>query len=224
MFSHSEPGLMGSGQDNMSWLQKLAGQEGIGSSLGGIFSGLFGNSGKPYKNAGKEYQKYFQGAQAFQNPFFMNGINGANNFQNWLQGQQDPSAFINKLMGQYQESPFAKNLQRQSVLAGQNAASANGTLGSTPFAQQLQQNAANISSQDQNNWLQNVLGINSQYGQGQYGLMQGGQNAANILSQLFSNAGGDMANFKYNQGRGQQLDQNRFLGGLGELLPMLFGL
>jgi hypothetical protein len=187
------------------------------SSLGQLFGGLFGNSGAPYKSAMKQYQKYFQGATGAQNPFYNAGTQGMNNYQNWLQGQQDPSGFINKLMGQYQESPFAKNLQRQSMLAGQNAASASGLTGSTPFAQQMQQNAANIASGDQNQWLQNVLGINTQYGQGQNNLMQGGQHSADILSQLFSEMGGRMGQGAYGQKAGQNQD---FMS----ILASLFGL
>lgn len=176
------------------------------SALGQLLGGLFGNSGKPYEKAGKEYEKYFQGAQNFQNPFFTSGITGSQNYQNWLQGQQDPSAFINQLMGQYQESPFAHNQQRQAMNAGINSASASGLTGSTPFAQQMQQNAGNIASQDQNQWLQNVLGINTQYGQGQQNLMQGGQNAANQLSQLFSDQGGRMGGTAFGKQAGQNQD------------------
>lgn len=188
-----------------------------GSNLGGlgaILGGLFGNSDAPYKDAMKQYQKYFQGAQNFQNPFFNAGQQGMGNYQNWLQGQQDPSAFLNKLMGGYQESPFAKNLQQQSMRAGQNAASAEGTLGSTPMMQQAQQNAGQIASADQNQWLQNALGINTQYGQGQQNLMQGGQNAANQLSSLFSGAAGDMGNLAYGKRAGKNQDFMSILSGL----------
>jgi len=214
-FSHAEPGLFGSPQSqggNQS--QGLGLFPGGFSSIGQLLGGLFGNSGKPYEKAGKQYEKYFQGAQGFQNPFFNAGQQGTQKYQNWLQGQQDPSAFINKLMGQYHESPFAHNLQQQSMRAGQNAASAEGTLGSTPFAQQLQQNAGQISSADQNQWLQNVLGINTQYGQGQQNLMQGGQNAANILSQLFSNQGNNMAGTAFGQQAGKNQDFMSILAGL----------
>jgi hypothetical protein len=196
----------------------------LGGGIGGILSGLFGDSGAPYKDASKQYQKYFQGAQQFQNPFFNAGQQATDNFQNWLQGQQDPSAFINKLMGGYQESPWAKNLQQQSLRASQNLGSANGLTGSTPMQLQAQQNAGNISSQDQNQWLQNVLGVNSNYGAGQQSLMQGGQGAANILSQLFGNAGSDMSQLKYNQRAGEQQDQSRMFGGIGSILASLFGL
>lgn len=189
----------------------------VSSALGQLLGGIFGNSDAPYEKAGKQYEKYFQGAQQFQNPFFNAGQQGLGNYQNWLQGQQDPSAFINRLMGQYQESPFAHNLQQQAMRSGINAASANGLAGSTPFAQQMQQNAGQIASADQNNWLQNVIGINSQYGQGQHNIMQSGQHAGDFLSQLFSQQGNNMAGVKYGQEAGKNQDFMSILSGLAKL-------
>lgn len=219
-WSRDQPDLFG-GSSNQS-----GGQSGglgnlmslfSGGGIGQLLGGLFGNSGAPYGDAMKQYKKYFQGATGAQNPFYNAGTQGMGNYQNWLQGQQDPSAFINKIMGQYQESPFAKNIQQQSMRAGQNAASAEGTLGSTPFAQQMQQNAGQIASADQNNWLSHVLGINSQYGQGQQNLMQGGQRSADMLSQLFSDMGGRMGEGAYGQRLGKNQD---FMS----ILSSLFGL
>ncbi len=219
----------------------MSGNQGGGSNLGGLASilgGLFGNSSGPYQDAMKQYQKYFQGAQNFQNPFFNAGQQGMGKYQDWLKGQEDPGAFINKLMGGYKESPMAHNLQNQSMLAGQNAASANGTLGSTPMMQQAQQNAGNISSMDQNSWLQNALGINTQYGQGQKNMMDSGQHAGDMLSNLFSQQGERMGEAAYGKRAGQNQDFMSILSGLfggggggggggGDflkmLLPMLMG-
>ena len=119
-------------------------------------------------------------------------------------------------MGQYQESPYAQYLQKQSMRAGTNAASASGLTGSTPFAQQLQQNAGNIANQDQNQWLQNVLGINTQYGQGQNNLINSGQNSANTLSSLYNQMGQNMGEAAYGKQAGKQQDfWNTIAGGLG---------
>ena len=92
-------------------------------------------------------------------------------------------------MGQYQQSPWARYQQQQAMRMANNMGSATGLTGSTPLQLQAQQNAANISSQDMNNWLQNVLGINTQYGQGQQNLMAGGQGAANALTSLYGDMG-----------------------------------
>src|ERR1043165_4147194 len=121
---------------------------GIGNAFGGILGGMFGHSDKPYETAGQQYQQYGNMGRQTQMPFYQAGQQAIPAYQNWLQSQSNPSEFINSLMGNYQESPYARYLQQQSMRAGQNMASANGLSGSTPFMQQMQQNAANISSQD----------------------------------------------------------------------------
>jgi hypothetical protein len=188
------------------------------SGLGGLLGGLFGDSGKPYDEAMEQYARYGNQAQGVQLPYLNAGVNGLNNYQNWLQTQQNPSDFINNLMGQYQQSPYNSFLQKQAALAGNNAASASGTLGSTPFLQQQQQNSANIGQQGLDSWLRNVLGINTQYGQGQQNLIQGGQNSANQLTNLFNQLGQHMAEQSYNKEASNQNNLwNTIGGGLGIL-------
>lgn len=167
----------------------------FGGGLATLLSGLFGNSAGPYH----EYMDWEK-----------KGLEGYKPYEDWLNTQKNPTEFINKLMGNYQESPYAKYLQQQSMRAGTNAASASGLTGSTPFAQQMQQNAANISSQDMNQWLQNVLGINTQYGQGQFNL---GGAKSNIFSRLGEGAFG--ARGAENQ------DFNNILAGGGNILASL---
>jgi len=188
----------------------------FGSGLGGFLGGLFGDSGKPYDEAMQQYQQWMQQAQGTQQPYLDAGKGAIGDYQKWLQSQQDPSKFINDQMKNYSTSPYAQNLQQQSMNAGQNAASASGLMGSTPLMQQLQQNAGQIASADQNQWLQNVLGINTQYGQGQNNLMQGGQNAANSLSNLYGQMGNNMGQAAYGKEAGKQQDfWNTIGGGLG---------
>ncbi len=193
---------------------------GLFDSLGGIFGGMFGNSSKPYDKAMQEYQKWIGQAQGAQQPYQNAGVGAIGDYQSWLKGQQDPSKFINNLMGGYQESPYAKYMQQQSMNAGQNAASAAGLSGSTPLMQQLQQNAGNIASADQNQWLQNVLGINSQYGQGQQNLMQGGQNAANQLTNLYNQAGQNMGQAQYGRQDAKNNDFWSMISGFGSLFGL----
>lgn len=192
----------------------------LGNALGSIFGGLFGNSDEPFERAQEQYQQYGERARQNQMPFYNAGTQAIPAYQNWLNTQKDPGQFINNLMGQYQESPYARYLQQQSLRAGQNAASANGLSGSTPLMQQLQQNAGNISSQDLNQWLSHALGINTQYGQGQGNLMQGGQNSANQLSNLNYNMGQNMADMAYGESAGRNFDRSNILGGLGTIIGM----
>lgn len=192
----------------------------LAGGLGSLFGGLFGDSGAPYNKAMEQYQQWGNKAEGTQQPYLNAGQGAIPQYQQWLQGQKNPTEFINNAMGQYKESPYAHFLQQQAMNAGQNAASASGLTGSTPLFQQLQQNAGNISSQDQNQWLQHVLGINTQYGQGQQNLMQGGQNAANALSNMYGQMGQNMGQGAYGQEAGRQQDRNNIFGGLGSILGM----
>lgn len=193
---------------------------GLFDGIGGILGGLFGNSSKPYDKGMQEYQKWMNQGIGAQQPYAQAGQKAIGSYQDWLQGQKDPTAFINNAMNGYQESPYAKYLQQSSMNAGTNAASASGLSGSTPMMQQLQQNATNISGQDQNQWLQNVLGINTQYGQGQQNLMQGGQNAANQMSNMYNQMGQTMGSGAYGKQAGKNQDFWSMIGGFGSLFGL----
>ena len=215
-------------QDAIANQGQMGGMGAMGASgLAGLLGGMFGNSGAPYDDAMKQYQHWANRAQGAQNPFLNAGTGAIGNYQHWLQGMQDPSKFMNNMMGQYQESPWAHNLQQQAMRAGTNAASMGGLpngmggagFGSTPFQMQAQQNASNISSQDMNNWLQNVLGINTQYGQGQAGMMGMGQNAANALTGMYGQMGQQMGDAAYGRRAGQNQDFMNILGGGLQMLP-----
>ena len=190
----------------------------FGGGLGSFLGGLFGNSGKPYQKGMDEYNKWMQKGEGALNPFLQAGQGAIGNYQDWLKGMQDPSGFINNLMGQYQESPYTHFLQQQANRAGINAGAAGGLTGSSALAQQMQQNAGNISQQGMNDWLSNVLGINTQYGQGQGNLISGGLSAGNSLANMFQNAGDWMGQGAYNKQAGKNADfNNMFGGGLGML-------
>lgn len=207
----------------MSWWDDYTNTEkaGLGSGAASAIGGFFGGSGNPGQSAGNAYQKYAQQGVNAQNPFLQAGTNAIPQYQAWLQGQSDPSTWINNQMNNYQQSPWAKYSQQQGMRAGENAASASGMMGSTPFMQQMQQNSQNISSADMQNWLANVMGINTQYGAGQQNMMQGGQGAANALSQMYGNMGDYMGGSAYNQQAGNQNDMWNQIGGLASIASIL---
>lgn len=208
MQSGSNPGAMfGAGQASVN-------------GLAGLLQSIFSNPSAPYQAGMGQLQQYLQQMQGMQNPFMQAGQGAIGNYQGMLGNMSNPSQFLNNLMGQYQQSPYAAYETQQAQRAGNNAASASGLLGSTPFLQQSQQNAGNIASQDQQQWLQNALGINNQALQGYGNLINVGQNATNNLMNQYGMYGQDMGQLAY----GEQNAQNANMGqGIMGGLNFLFG-
>lgn len=189
---------------------------GIGSDLSQFLGGMFGDSGKPYEDFMNEYRRWADQARHFQDPYLQAGEKGLGNYQDWLNQMKDPSGFINNLMGKYQESPWSQALQRKALQAGTNAASAAGTVGSTPFAQQMQQQASDIASSGMNDWLSKVLGINTEYGQGNQFLIGSGQHAADDMTRFFQDMAEKMGAGAFGKRFGRDQDfWNAIGGGLG---------
>ena len=205
------------GNGNFNW-------GGAGNALGGILGGLFGpDQGAPYQAAMNQYTQAANQANQGQQPFWQAGTSAIPQYQNWLNSQQNAPGYINSIMGQYQESPYAKYLQQEAMRAGTNAASASGLTGSTPFAQQMAQTSAGISSGDLNNWLSQVLGINRQYGQGVGQEIGWGQNAANQMSNTYNQMGKEMGDAAYGQSQAQNNQQAGMWGGIGSLAGDVLG-
>src|ERR1700674_835507 len=113
-----------------------------------LLSGMMGQGGNAFGAAGNAYNQYANmGANAI-NPYNTMGQNAMGKYGQWASSMSNPSQFENQLMSNYQESPNAKFMQQQAVRSAENGASAAGTMGSTPLALQMQQNAGNISQQD----------------------------------------------------------------------------
>lgn len=207
----------------MGWWDDYSNTEkaGLTSGLAGLAGGIFGNSGDPYKQAGDAYAQWGNKAAGAENPYWQAGVNAIPQYQSWLSGMANPQQWINNAMNSYQQSPWAKFSTQQGLRAGENAASASGLMGSTPFEEYAQQNAQNISSQDMQNWLANVMGINTQYGAGLGGIMGQGANAANSLANVYGNMGNAMGQSAYGQAAGDQNDMWNKIGGLASIASWL---
>lgn len=238
----------------------------LSEGIGNLATGLVNNSGDPYRAANNEYKKYFDKAQAPQNPFYNTGINASNSLNNSLNSMSNPNDFMRNLtsgygsnpsysesnrmanptqyfdniMGGYKQSPFAKFRTQQSIRAANNAASAGGLIGSTPLAQANADYAGNIASEDMNNYLAQILGINQQYQgnlnnyignslnsnaqylNGEQSLAQGGQHSADIMSQLYGKQGELMGEGSLGAEYGDEQDTANILGGIGSIASMFF--
>ena len=198
----------------------------IGNILNGggqLLGGLFGNSGSPFADAKKTLEDYLNQGKQTQNPFYQYGINAMPQMQDWLSQMKDPSQFINNLMGKYSQSPWAKFQQDQSARRFGNAGSASGLTGSTPLASFEQQNMQDISSQDQEKWLKNVLGINTEYGKGLGDEINVGQHAADQITDLLKSMGVDVASMAGSETAAKNKDTNDIWGGLFNIGKGIFG-
>lgn len=189
----------------------------IGNILSGgaqFLGGMFGDSGSPFRDARKTLEDYLNQGKQTQNPFYQSGVNAIPQMQDWLSQMKDPSQFINNLMGKYSSSPWAKFQQDQSARRFGNAGSASGLTGSTPLAQFEQQSMQDISSQDQEKWLKNVLGINTEYGQGLTNEINTGSHAADQITELLKSMGVDIAGLAGSESAAKNKDSSDMWGGI----------
>jgi hypothetical protein len=187
------------------------------SALSNLFSNLFSNPSAPYQDASNAYSKYANMGANAMNPFMQGGSAEIPQYQAWLKSMSNPMQFQNNLMSQYQESPNAKFMQQQAIRSAQNAGSAEGTVGSSPYNLQVQQNASNISQQDMHNWMSNVLGLNTQYGSGLGNMMNMGEQGANSLLSLYGNEAGAQGNAAYGAAAAQNNNQGNIFSDIANL-------
>jgi len=202
---------------------------GIGGGIGGLIGSLFGDDGSDafadeMEKAIREGRLTTDEANKLLDPFKKAGLGQLGFLQDYINQSKDPGAVYNKLMSGYEESPLAKIQQEQSKDAALAGASASGMLGSTSMMNDIQNRAQQISSQDQGNYLQNLLGIRNQgagmasnlYGQGLGAAGQQSSNLANFVRSMMEARGGI--------GQARQMGAqsgNNFMSGIGSIAGML---
>lgn len=199
------------------------GLSGALSGLGSLFGGLFSHPEKAYDKAMQQYQQMLQMGGAGFNPFIQAGQGAIDPFKQSLSQMQDPTKYMESIMGKYQQSPFAKQQTEEAMRAAQNQASASGLLGSTPLIQESQKMAADISSKDMQQYLQNAMGIQGGYLSGLQGLMGQGLQGQGGLASLFGQMAPLMGDAAYGKQAAQEQKWPNIFGGLGGILGGLFG-
>lgn len=126
----------------------------------------------------EQLKAQYGSAQGRIAPYAQIGMTGMNDFTSRLNQMKDPTGFINNIMSQYSTSPWATFQTKNMMDTLNNNAAASGSLDSGALQKRLMQYGQGITSADQQNYLQNVLGINNQYLTGEQGLGQMGSNMA----------------------------------------------
>lgn len=178
----------------------------------GFFDSLFGIGDANPANQARKYIDQIPGQlYGIYDPYIDRGnaqYAGLN--QQYTNMGQDPTGYLNKILQSYTPSK-AYQLQRDEALrAAGNTAAAGGMRGSLDDIQKQARIADSLSGQDMQQWLNNVLGIQSTGLTGQQGFYNQGYNAANNLAGDLSNVLGTQGQLAF-QGQAQQNQSYRDL-------------
>jgi len=157
------------------------------------------NPGRPYKDASKELQNYWQQALGIGSPF-MDAAKGQLPILTGAENQLlNPVELLKKWTESYKTSPYALQEMDTAKNAGLDAASSMGLMGSSTALSNVQNSASQIMNKDRESFLNNLmqkfmagLGI----GQNIYGQ---GAKMAGKLAEGSLDVGGEMAKAKYGQ-------------------------
>lgn len=159
-------------------------------------------------NAAQPYLQQIPGVgHQYYDPYIQQGQQAGQTLQGEYGKQLDPSSFMDHIMGQYKQSEGYKG--RQGDLMKQMAAVAGqGGYAGTPMAQQQYGEQANkLMADDQQQYLQNALGIYNQGIGGEREVAERGYGASGSLADMLGGALGSQATNAF--GGQQQMNQNR---------------
>lgn len=186
-----------------------------------------GGQQKAYEDINKSYQQAISAQQAalgratgYMQPFYGAGVSGLGAYQQGLSAMADPQKFYQQMMSGYSMSPQAQFQQQQAIQAANQAAAASGMLGSGAEQKALANYTQQLTARDQQQWLNNMLGIYRGYLGGEQGLGQMGYGAAGQMGQWQTQSGRDIADLMARQGQAQAgIDLSR-AGALQNLLGL----
>ena len=183
------------------------------SFLSSLFSG--GNFTNPYDQAMKTYQPFgqqlspYEAAGGYSLPRYEQGLGE--------QMQDNGVGQIDNILNQYHYSPWAQHETQGATQAANNAATASGLLGTPQEQEALAGKISGITSQDQQQFLNNALGQYDQGLQGLYGLSNLGYNATNQYGDYLGNLANYQAQRQNAQNQHDAARNASLWGGIGTL-------
>jgi hypothetical protein len=190
------------------------------SWLGDFFKG-----GKNPADAAMPYLNQIPGmAKGYYEPYINKGNEAYNIFNPELsQMTSDPAAFLEKIMKSYEPSRGYQLQRDEALRAAGNSAAAGGMRGSSNDISNEARIADTLQGQDMQQWLQNVLGIQTQGTQGLTHQFDTGYNASNALSGDLSNVLGTQASLAFQGQANQNQSKSDLLSGLVKALAGIGG-
>lgn len=177
----------------------------------------FNNQPDPSGKAMPYYDQIPGEAGQYLNPYMQQGQQaGGQLMDQYSQMSQDPTSLINALMDSHQQSS-GFNFQKDMMQSGLDANAAAGGYAGTDYDKFKQaQMMQGLASQDQNQWLSNVLGMQGQGLQGLQGFQNQGYGASGEMADIGTQALASKAGAAY-QGQAQK-NQSK-----NEMLKALIG-
>lgn len=182
---------------------------GIGAGLGSL---LFGGDDDGYGDIAPQLKEYLGKAVGYMDPYEKMGRGALGDYFTQLKQAEDPTQYIGSIMSKYQESPGAQFQRKQGLADISTGAAARGLLGSGAQAKSMMKYGQGLSAQDQQQYLQNVLGLRGQTLGGLAGLGQMGEQAAGQMGQWTYGTGENLANLQSQMAAAQQKQQSQMFG------------
>ncbi len=226
MAAWNNPDFPNNGGGN-DWYRKMMGGMMGGGMMGGGLAGMFGGHGKNPADAANKYLDQIPGqTQQYYSPYQEAGKGALGDLQNQYKDLLSGGVY-DKLGAGYKESPGYQFKLQQALGAGNSASAAGGMLGTPQHEQQNMQLGNDIASQDFNDYMQKQMGLYGMGLEGQQGLNQMGYNANTDYANMLGSTMGQKAAYGYagqaSQNQNRSNDWSNLFGGLGMMMPWMFG-
>jgi hypothetical protein len=197
----------------------------MGSVVGDIFGGgreaAFGKEKRALEEAERQARAATAAGVGFEQPFMGAGRTGLERLLGEISG--DPTQTILQAQRGFAQSPAQKFQQQQALEAIRNAQAATGMAGSGLQQQQLAQAVANITGQQQEQFMRDVLGARQQDIGALLGTGQIGGQAARTAAGGEFGLGQQLAGLTGQIGQAEAGQELSRAGGLSQLLGSIFG-
>lgn len=189
-------------------------------------SSLFGGSKPQYQDPAASAQPYYeqmpQYIQSYTTPYINYGLQaGQQNASQFSQMAMDPANYYNDLYSTYEPSDYYQYQSDQMAKTASNTAAAGGFSGTESDIQKQTEQQNALLDADWQQYLNNVLGIQSTGLQGNQQLYNTGANESNIALDDYMNMLNSQAGLAYNSTQGQNAYNanmyNQQMGSLGAL-------
>lgn len=180
-----------------------------------------------YSNPANAAMPYLKQIPGTITPYFQPYIDAGQQslqtlMQNYNQLLTNPGATINQIGQGYQTQPGYNYAQQSAMNAGNAAAAAGGSLGTTQHQQDAAQQSADIANQYYQQYLNQALGLYGKGLQGEEGINKMGYEASNELAQDLASNMASQGTLAYQGTQGQNAANASMLGLISSLIGGFF--